>query len=71
MFFNGNAFSVVPFVTFCSIWEIVRTVAETVFLFEKFDVFLIVLIFLELTVDTVLTILKVASPKENRVNILL
>ena len=57
--------------TACAVWIDMRTAACSIFLFEKFDIFLAVLKFPKLTVNAVLTVLKTASAYQNRVNILL
>ena len=48
-----------------------RTAADTIFLFKKFNILLAILVLPELTINTVLAVLKTASLYQNRVNILL
>ena len=66
-----DTFAIVGMTTLCSVWVIVRTAANTVFLFQKSNVGFTIFMLSKLTVDTVLPILKTASRYQNRVNIFL
>ena len=71
MLFYGNTFSTKPSTVLCTVWIEMRTAADTIFLFKKFNILLAILVLPELTINTVLAVLKIASLYQNRVNILL
>ena len=71
MLFNTDAFPIVPFAAPCAVWIVVRTSACSVFVCEESDIAFAVLILLKLSLDTVFSVLKTASPCKDGVNILL
>ena len=61
MLFNVDTFAIVGLTALRSVWEVVRTAADTILIFEKSDIIFAVLLFLELTVNALLAVLKTAS----------